>query len=632
MRKIIYSSALLISLLSFNSFAGTVKDVPLIPVKNFFKNPDKVSYRLSPDGNYLAYLGPWENRLNVFVQKIGSNDSVRITEAKERDLAGFFWKGKNRILYLQDSNGDENFRLYAVDKDGKNKKDLTPFEKVRVQIIDALEDNDDEMLIGLNKRDPQIFDVYRVNVNTGKMELVEQNPGNITGWMTDHNGKLRIATTTDGVKTSILYRKTEKDKFKNVITTSFKDDLSPLFFTPDNKYVYAASNLGRDKDAVVIYDLDNNKELKMLYENPEVDVNNLLYSKKRKTITGVSFTTWKTQYSFFDEQRKEMQNDLEKKLPGYDVAVTNMDKDEDKALVVAYSDKSYGTYYFYNIKDKKLSKLAEISPWLNESEMAEMKPITYTSRDGMTIHGYLTLPKGKETKNLPVVVNPHGGPWARDSWGFNPEVQFLSNRGYAVLQMNYRGSTGYGRKFWESSFKQWGKNMQNDITDGVDYLIKQGIADPKRVGIYGGSYGGYATLAGLAFTPDLYACGVDYVGVSNLFTFMKSIPPYWKPMLDMLYEEVGNPEKDSELLKAASPVFHVDQIKAPLFIAQGAHDPRVNKNESDQMVKALKEKGIDVPYMVKENEGHGFHNEENKIDFYKAMEKFLAKYLGGKTE
>lgn len=626
---------LLITLFSLNSFAGETNktiEPPLIPVKTFFKTPDKLSYQLSPDGEYISYLEPWNKRLNVIVQKIGSNKTQRITNATERDLAGFFWKGNKRIIYIQDSKGDENFRLYGIDKDGKNPKDLTPFPKTTVQVIDDLEDNENEMLIALNKDNKEIFDVYRINVHTGKMDLVEKNPGNITEWITDHNGKLRIAVTTDGVKTSILYRKNEKDKFKNVITTSFKDNLSPLFFTTDNKYVYASSNLGRDKNAIVKYDLENNKELELIYQNAEVDVNNLMYSKKRKVITGAVFTTWKRQYKFFDKEMKNLQETLQKKLPNYEVAIGSSNKNEDKYLIRTYSDKSMGSYYFYNTKTKDFRKLSDISPWLNEKYMSEMKPIKYKSRDGLEINGYLTLPKGKLAKNLPVVVNPHGGPWARDRWGFNPEVQYLANRGYAVLQMNFRGSTGYGRKFWESSFKQWGKTMQNDITDGVDYLIKSGIANPKKIGIYGGSYGGYATLAGLTFTPDLYACGIDYVGVSNLFTFMKSIPPYWKPMLEMLYEQVGNPEKDEELLKSASPVFHADKIKVPLFIAQGAKDPRVNKDESDQMVKALKDRGINVQYMVKENEGHGFHNEENRIEFYNEMQKFLSKHLNGRTE
>jgi dipeptidyl aminopeptidase/acylaminoacyl peptidase len=277
-----------------------------------------------------------------------------------------------------------------------------------------------------------------------------------------------------------------------------------------------------------------------------------------------------------------------------------------------------------------LKKLADLSPWLNEKELCDMKPITYKSRDGLTIQGYLTLPKGYTMENaklLPLVVNPHGGPWYRDSWGFNPEIQFLANRGYAVLQMNFRGSTGYGKKFWQASFKQWGLTMQDDITDGVNWLIEQGIADPKRVAIYGGSYGGYATLQGIVKTPDLYAAAIDYVGVSNLFTFMNTIPPYWKPMLDMMYDMVGDPKKDSIQLRETSPVFNADKIKTPLFIAQGANDPRVNKAESDQMIEALKTRGVDVEYMVKDNEGHGFHNEENQFDFYAAMEAFLQKHI-----
>jgi dipeptidyl aminopeptidase/acylaminoacyl peptidase len=472
--------------------------------------------------------------------------------------------------------------------------------------------------------------VYRINVNTGDMTQIAENPGNITGWITDHDGKLRVALTTDGVNTGILIREKEEDEFKELITTNFKETIYPVFFTFDNKNLYMISNIERDKMAVVEYDIAANKEIKVIYENSDYDVSNIFYSEKRKVLQGVSFTSWKREYEIWDDEYKEISDFLEAELEGYEVAVTGNNKEEDKFLVRTYSDKSLGAYYFYDAKKKDLQKLVDVSPWLKEEYMADQKPVTYKTRDGLTIHGYLTLPKGVEAKNLPVVVNPHGGPWYRDSWGFNPEVQFLSNRGYAVLQMNFRGSTGYGKEFWMISFKEWGKKMQDDITDGVNWLIEEGIADPGRIGIYGGSYGGYATLAGITFTPDLYNCAVDYVGVANLFTFMNSIPPYWEPYKEMLYEMVGHPEKDSVELYNASPVFHVDKIKVPLLIAQGAHDPRVNKNESDQMVAALKEKGIDVPYMVKDNEGHGFRNEENRFDFYGAMEQFFFKHLGGR--
>ena len=605
---------------------------PLIPLKDFFRNPTKEAYSLSPNGEYLAFLQPWETRLNVFVEKIGSGQATRVTSAKERDIENYAWKGNDRIVYVQDRGGDENYRLYAVGIDGSNPKDLTPFEKVRAQIIDRLEQNQSEILVGLNKRVPEVFDAYRINVNTGEMQMIAENPGNYTEWGTDWDGKLRIGITTDGVNSSLMFRNTEADKFAPLVTTSFKETFAPLLFTADNKQLYVATNLGRDKTAIVKYDVENKKELEEIFDHPEVDVTELLSSRKRRVITGVSYTTDKAQYHFVDKQRADLQKDLERRLPGYEVRLAGCNLEEDKCLVRTFTDRSLGAYYFYDLKSKDFRKLADVSPWLNDQDLVPMRPIKYQSRDGLTIHGYLTLPKGVPAKNLPVVVNPHGGPWHRDTWGFNPEVQFLANRGYAVLQVNFRGSTGYGRKFWEASFKQWGKAMQDDITDGVQWLIKQGIADPKRIGIYGGSYGGYATLAGLVYTPDLYAAGVDYVGVSNLFTFIKAIPPYWKPYLEMIYEMVGHPEKEKDLLTAASPVFHSKNIKVPLLIAQGANDPRVNKAESDQMVEALKARGIDVPYIVKNNEGHGFGNEENRFEFYRAMEEFLGKHLGGRVE
>lgn len=605
----------------------TEQRASIVPLEDFFKDPEKAAYRISPDGQRIIFRAPHMGRMNVFIQNLGDTAATPLTHETERNLYDAYWESNERILFVKDVGGDENTHILSVKPDGSDLKDHTPFEKVQASVIDILEDKPNEILLQHNKRNPQIFDVYWLNLATGETKMVAENPGNITGWITDHDGKIRAATTSDGVNTSVLYRPTEKDRFKTVITTDFKESISPVLFTFDNKNLYCLSNLGRDKIAVAELDPLTGKEVRVLYENPEADVTGVDYSRKRKVLTIVYSETDKTQKHFLDPEAEAINKKIQQQIPDYEFTITRHNDDEDKLLVNVGSDRYFGGYYFYDVKADKLTKLADYKPWLKEDNMAEMKPITYTSRDGLTIHGYLTLPKGVEPKNLPVVINPHGGPWARDSWGFNPEVQFLANRGYAVLQMNFRGSTGYGKKFWKASFKQWGRTMQDDITDGVRWLIKEGVADSTRIAIYGGSYGGYATLAGVTLTPELYSCAVDYVGVANMFTFMKTIPPYWEPYRKMFYEMVGDPKADSVMLAEVSPVLHADKIKVPLLVAQGANDPRVNKAESDQMVEALRKRGVTVEYIVKENEGHGFYNQENKMDFYGAMEKFFEQHL-----
>src|SRR5947199_328148 len=535
---------------------------PKIPLRDFFKNPLSSSYLLSPDGNTLSYLAPWETRMNIFIRPTAGGEAKRITSDKERDIRDYFWKGNQFVVYAQDNKGDENFHLFRIDLKTGEVKDLTPFPKVRAELVDDLEDiSEHEIVMMMNKRNAEAFDAYRLNVVTGEMKMTAKNPGRVDHWVTDHKGRILAATESDGVNATLLTRPDEKAPFKKVLSTNFRERVTPEFYSFDNKEIYATSNIGRDKVAIIKIDPATAKETETIYENPEVDVDGLAFSKK----------------------------------------------------------------------PKELTKPVDVAPCLKEGQLTPMKPIEYKSRDGLIIHGYLTLPLGRDPKNLPTVMIPHGGPWARDEWGYDPEVQFLANPGYAVLQVNFRGSTGYGRKFWEASFKQWGKTMQDDLTDGVQWLIKQGIADPRRIAIYGGSYGGYATLAGVAYTPDLYAAAVDYVGISNLFTFMKTIPPYWKPFLDQMHEMVGDPEKDKDLFTAMSPALNADKIKTPLFVAQGAQDPRVNKAESDQIVQSLRKRGVDVEYMVKDNEGHGFSKEEYRFAFYEATEAFLAKHLKQKS-
>ncbi len=604
---------------------------PRVDMKDFFKNPEKASFRISPDGKYISYRAPWNNRMNIFVQERGSAEPVQVTHDTIRDIGGYFWKG-DRIIYSRDINGDENYIVFSASIDGGDVKALTPEQDVRAGTLDVLHNipgHEQNILVQMNKRNPQVFDPYLVNVNTGEIKAIYANNENFEGWDTDHTGTIRLAYKTDGTDQVIYHRTSEKEPFTEIMRTSFKDSFRPLFFTFDNKNIFASSNLnGRDKMAIVEYDLAAGKETREIFANKDYDVYGMSYSRKRKVPTMITWTGAKEQRHFLDAETEARYNKVAGQFNDLEYWFYGEDDEESTFMVWAGSDRDPGTYYFYDNSTGELEKVAALRPWIDPAQMAEMKPIQYQSRDGLTIHGYLTLPKGREAKGLPVVINPHGGPWARDQWGFNSEAQLLANRGYAVLQMNFRGSTGYGRQFWEASFKQWGRAMQDDITDGVNWLIAEGIADPDRVAIYGGSYGGYATLAGITFTPELYAAAVDYVGVSNLFTFMNTVPPYWEPFKKMMYEMVGDPVADSLMMRAASPVFHVDKIQCPLFIAQGATDPRVNKDESDQVVEALRARGVEVQYMVKDNEGHGFHNEENRFEFYDAMERFLDEQIG----
>lgn len=598
-----------------------------ISVEDFVKNPGNFGYELSPDGNYITFASAWENRSNVFVKKMNdTSEPVRVSSSKDRDVAGFFWKD-DTLLYLKDKGGDENFHIYSTTFNGSEEKDLTPYPNVTVGILDSLQGVKDEILIMMNKEDATVFDVYKLNVKTGNTTHVAKNPGNITNWLADRNGNVRVAVATDGVEGAVLYRDSEKDEFRPFIKMGAGDEVMPLAFSKDNKFIYATSNKGRDKVEVVKYDLQGNEEVIM--SNDEVDVSGVLYNADKDKLLYGAYATDKIHYQFFDQDFEKLFRQIQHKLgvQESEFGINDYNKEMTKFIVSVSSDTIYGKYYYYDSTTDELTELATLSPWLKAEELAEMHPISYKSRDGLIINGYLTLPKNKNAKDLPLIVNPHGGPWARDMWGFNPEVQLLANRGYAVLQVNFRSSTGYGKEFLQAGNKQWGLKIQDDITDGVQWAIDQGIADPKRIGIYGASFGGYATLAGIAYTPDLYAAAVDYVGVSNIFTLLDTIPPYWETMRDMFYERVGHPEKDKELLTAVSPVFHADKIKTPLFVAQGANDPRVNKAESDQIVEALRARGVDVEYMLKDNEGHGFANEENRIEFYNAMLKFLDHHL-----
>jgi len=602
-----------------------------IPLEDFFRKPERSDVRISPDGTHLGWLAPWERRLNVHVRELRTGEERRVTHATARDVLGWFWASDERLVTVQDTGGDENYRLHAVSRDGTGAIDLTPFDGVKCGLIDDLEDEPDQILFQMNRRDPRVFDAYRADVATGELHHVAENPGNIRGWITDNSGRIRAAIAGDGASTSLLHRENEKVPWRTVTTQDFREKLRPLAFTFDDRRLYVTSNVGRDKAAIFEYDPTTAEHGRLIFEHPEVDVQALSKSRRRRVLTYVTYETDKLKMHFLDDEQRAMQDFVDSKLPGRLNFFVSSSRDEMRWVVQSCGDRTGGSYHLLEWGEpgtqRKLTPLFDSSPWLHEEELAEMRPITFTNREGHVLHGYLTVPVGVEAKNLPLVLNPHGGPWFRDSWGFNPEVQFIANRGAAVLQVNFRGSTGYGKAFWKSSFGQWGLAMQDDLTDAVRWAVDQGIADASRLAIYGGSYGGYAALVGITKEPDLFACAVSYCGPSSIFTWLEAFPPYWEPLRAKVYEMVGHPERDAERLKATSPLFHVDRIRCPLLVAQGANDPRVRKTESDQIVAALRERNVDVEYLVKDDEGHGFANEENKFDFYRAMEQFLGQHL-----
>ncbi|NHN31681.1 S9 family peptidase [Paenibacillus agricola] len=601
-----------------------------LPIQDFLKASNQSGFQPSPDGKQMAFLKAVNNQIQIFVGPIGEETSTRITTIEKRDIVGFFWFNNERLIYMTDMYGTEDYHLHSVRADGLEEQDLTPFNDVRAEFLDSisyLQGHEQDIIISLNKRSSQVFDVYRLNVKTGVMEMIAQNPGNVTRWMTDLYGDVRIAMATDGIETKMLYRRTAKDPFEPILTVKFEESFIPIMFSFDQSQLFALSNINRDKLALVKFNLNTSNMGETVYENAQADVTDIVVSYRKEAILAVKYETDKVHYAYLDKEFELLNQEIAGKLGAQSYSIIGNPLPDSKVLLMTYSDTSPGTYYYYDRSKSTLDKIADRKPWLQAYQMAEMKPISYRSRDGLTINGYLTLPKSGKA-NLPFVILPHGGPQARDSWGFNSEVQLLANRGYGVLQMNFRGSTGYGKEFLNAGNLQWGNAMQDDITDGVSWVTQQGYADPKRIAIYGASYGGYAALAGVTFTPDLYAAGIDYMGPSSLLSLLGTMPSYWEPDRQIMYKRVGDPQLDKQSMEARSPLLHVDRIKVPVMIAQGVNDPRVKKSESDQIVLALRQRGIDAPYMIKNDEGHGFQNFENRVDFYTALLRFLDNHLG----
>jgi dipeptidyl aminopeptidase/acylaminoacyl peptidase len=612
--------------------------VPLIPREVLFGNPQRAQPRLSPGGERLAYIAPVNDVLNVWVGPVGPGAGggafEPVTRDTDRGIRQYFWaEDGTHLVYLQDKGGDENWRLYAVDPATKEIHDLTPFENVQARPLEKDKRYPDELLVELNRRDPQVHDVYRLNLATRDLQLVAENPGNVAGWVADAKMRVRGALRAypDG-GFGLLVRETEEDDWHELFRWGPEDSLNsgPVGISEDGAQMFLRDSRDANTARLVRLDLSTH-EVEILAEDPEYDVSDVLVHPDTREVQAVAFTRARTEWIVLDETVREDFATIAKLHPG-DSTVVSRDRADENWLVAFTADDGPVSYFAYDRGGKRGAHLFDDRPDLKEYTLAPMEPISFEARDGLEIHGYLTLPPALGREKAPMVLNVHGGPWVRDVWGYDPEAQWLANRGYACLQVNYRGSTGYGKRFLNAGNKEWGAKMHDDLVDAVRWAIERGIADPERVAIYGGSYGGYAALVGATFTPDLFRCAVDIVGPSNLITLIKSIPPYWKPLLATFHERVGNPETDEEFLESRSPLFRVEQIKIPMLIAQGANDPRVKQAESEQIVAAMKEKGIDYEYLLFPDEGHGFAKPENRLKFYAAAERFLAKHLGGRSQ
>ncbi|MBD1903067.1 S9 family peptidase [Trichocoleus sp. DQ-A3] len=606
---------------------------PLIPREILFGNPERTSPRLSPDGKYLAYIAPDEkNVLQVWLRTAGQEDERQLTADKKRGIRIFFWTyNADQLMYMQDSDGDENFHLYSVNIHSNIVRDLTPFQGVKAQPVDLDPKFPDQVLVGMNLKDLQKFDVYRINLANGAVDLYAENPGNVVSWTVDAQFQVRAATaaTPDG-GSDLLFRETTQGDWETLRHWGPDDEGGAVSFSEDGKTLYISGSHDANASRLIAFDVTTREET-VIAEDPQYDLGGIVIHPITRVIQAVSFYKEKQEWQVLDQSIAADFEAIAQIRPG-EFGISSRDLADKNWLVAFLTDDGPVYYYAYNRDSKTSTLLFSNKPTLEGLSLASMQPISYQAQDGLTIHGYLTTPVGITAQNLPTVLLVHGGPWARDTWGYDPQAQWLANRGYAVLQVNFRGSTGYGKAFVNAGNREWAAKMHDDLIDAVNWLVQQGISDPQKIAIMGGSYGGYATLVGLTFTPDVFACGVDIVGPSNLITLMQSIPPYWEPLKANFYYRVGNLETEEEFLKSRSPLFFVDRITKPLLIAQGANDPRVKQAESEQIVEAMQKANKPVEYALYTDEGHGFARPENRLHFYAIAEEFLSKYLGGRCE
>lgn len=606
---------------------------PLIPKEILFGNPEKTSPQISPSGDHIAYLAPDQGVLNLWVRSLaGGNDRV-VTQDRDRGIRLFFWaQDSQHLLYLQDMGGNENWHLYSVNLLTGATRDLTPFENVQVQIVQRDKHFPEELLIAMNLKNPQCHDVYHLHLPSGTLQVVAENPGNIIHWVADADFIVRaaVAAHPDG-SMELKYRPTAEAEWVSLLTWPLEDSLtsSPSHFSQDGKLLYLLESRHANTVRLVALNLETGAE-QVLAEDPHYDITRLMIHPDTYAIQAVTVRRAFEEWILLDASLEEDFKLLNTFRPG-EWSLCNRD-DADHTWLVRYNrDQGPMEFYAYDRRLRQMHFLFVHHSALANYVLAEMEPFTIKARDGLKLEGYITWPPGIPRKHVPLILNVHGGPWWRDVWGYHPEAQWLANRGYACLQVNFRGSTGYGKDFLNAGDREWGRKMHTDLLDAVEWAIEQG-ADHKRVAIYGGSYGGYAALVGATFTPDVFACAISMVGPSNLLTLIRSFPPYWQAMLDNFKRRVGDPDQEEEFLKSRSPLFFAERIRIPLLIAQGANDPRVTVQEAEQMVAALREKHIPYEYLLFEDEGHGLVKPENRLRFYTVMEQFLARCLGGRVE
>ncbi|MCA9437424.1 MAG: S9 family peptidase [Candidatus Omnitrophica bacterium] len=619
-----------------------LKTTPLIPREVLFGNPDKAMARLSPDGKHLSYLAPVDGVLNVWVAPGDQPEKAEpVTQDKKRGIRMYSWSyTPGRLLYLQDSDGDENYHIYSVDVEKKETIDLTPIEGVKAQIEQVSHRSPSVILVGLNDRDPQLHDIYRIDILSGSKTLVEENPG-FAGYLTDDDYHVRFAMKMTPEGGQSILKPDGKGDWEDFVEIGPKDVLTtyPMGFNKDGTVLYISDSRDRNTSAFEAIDLNTMKE-SLIAEDPRADLSDVMTHPTEMNPQAAAFTYDRKIWKVIDPAIKGDLEYLESVTDG-DVEVVSRTLDDKQWMVAYVMDDGPIRYYRYDRGEKKAHFLFTNRNELEKQPLVKMNPVIVKSRDGLNLVNYLSLPKGSDSDGdgfpdqpLPMVLLVHGGPWARSEWGYDPEHQWLANRGYAVLDVNFRGSTGFGKDFANAGNMEWAGKMHDDLIDSVNWAVEKKIAIPEKIAISGGSYGGYATLVGLTFTPGVFACGIDIVGPSNLITLLESIPPYWAPMIEMFTTRVGDhrTEEGKKFLTERSPLSKVDQIEDPLLIGQGANDPRVKQAEADQIVNAMEEKKIPVTYVLYPDEGHGFARPENRISFFAVMEAFLAEYLGGRYE